>query len=143
MRQILSKTVVEEIRRIILAWPDPAIIWESIRAVVNTAFEADWTRQAFHAHDRIKNAYRTTKKRLGEEREALPKKRKSLIRDSSVPVLQERIRYFEDRVMKLEGVIVTYKAQFATWQENAHLAGVPLSKLNEKRPGGDRGRSDK
>jgi hypothetical protein len=143
LRQVLSPSVVEDIRRIILAWPDPTITWESIRAVVNTTFKADWTRQAFHPYDRINTAYKATKERLRKERESLPKKGKSKIRDSSVPVLQERIRYLEDRVIKLEGDIVTYKAQFATWQENAQLAGVPLSKLNKQRPGGDRGRSDK
>jgi hypothetical protein len=142
-RQTLSRTVVAGIRQIILAWPDPTITWEAIRAVVNTTYEAEWTRQAFYNHETIKKAYQITKNRLREDRELLPKKRKSKIRDSSVPVLQERIRYLEDRVIKLEGDIVTYKAQFATWQENAQLAGVPLSKLNEKRPGGDRGRSDK
>jgi hypothetical protein len=143
MRQILSPTVVDGIRQIILAWPDPTITWEAIRAVVNTTYGTEWTRQAFRPHEPIRKAYKTTKNLLKEERDSLPKKRKSKIRDSSVPVLQARIRYLEDRVIKLQGDIVTYKAQFATWQENAQLAGVPLSKLNKQRPGGDRGRSDK
>jgi hypothetical protein len=143
MRYVLSRTIVEDIRRIILAWPHPTMTWADICAVVNTAFKADWTRQALSNHDRIQKAYDATKKRLREERESSPKKRKSPIRNTSVPVLQQRIRYLEDRVIELEGVIVTYKAQFARWQQNAHLAGVPMSKLDAQHPGGDRGRSDK
>jgi hypothetical protein len=142
-RFVLSRTVVEDIRRIILAWPHPTITWEALRAEVNTVFKSNWTRQALSNHAKLLGAFQATKKRLREEKSSSPKKRSSLIRNTSVPVLQDRIRYLEDKIVKMEGVIATYKAQFATWQENAHLAGTPLSKLNEQRPGGDRGRSDK
>ena len=64
MRYVLSRTIVEDIRRIILAWPHPTMTWADICAVVNTAFKADWTRQALSNHDRIQKAYDATKKRL-------------------------------------------------------------------------------
>jgi hypothetical protein len=143
MRYVLSKTVVDEIRGVILAWPHPTITWEALRANVNSVFRSNWTRQALSNHAKLLSAYQTTKKRLREEKKSSTKKRSSLVRNTSVPVLQDRIRYLEDRVIELEGVIVAYEAQYARWRQNAHLAGISMSVLDRQQPGGDRGRSDK
>jgi hypothetical protein len=157
MRYVLSKTVVDEIRSVILAWPHPTITWEALRANVNSVFTSNWTRQALSNHAKLLSAYQKTKKRLREEQEereqkekeqkeqdsSSNKKRSSLTRNTSVPVLQDRIRFLEDRVIELEGVISAYEAQYARWRQNAHLAGVSMSVLDRQQPGGDRGRSDK
>jgi hypothetical protein len=143
MRYIISGKVVEEIRKLILAWPHPTMTWESVRSAVNTKFKAEWTRQALSNHAPILKAFQVTKNRLRGERDASPKRRKTLTRDSTVPVLQGRIRFLEDRVLELEGEIHEYRTQFLRIQQNAYLLGVSMPKLMKSTEPGDRGRSDK
>jgi predicted RNase H-like nuclease (RuvC/YqgF family) len=135
--------VVEEIRKLILAWPHPTMTWEAVRSAVNTKFKAEWTRQALSNHGRILKAFQATKERLRKERDASPNRRKTLTRDSTVPVLQDRIRFLEDRTQELEREILEYKTQFLRIQQNAYLLGVSMPKLLKSTEPGDRGRSDR
>lgn len=143
IRLLIKLRTAEDIRKLILAWDEPTITWEAVRAKVNLKFKSEWTRQALSNHPKILKAFQATKKRLRDERDASPKRRKSLTRDTTVPILQERVRFLEDRVIELEGTVEQYKAQFARWQRNAYLAGIPLSKLDGSVQKVDRGRSDK
>jgi hypothetical protein len=54
MRYLSKRGVVEEIRKLILAWPHPTMTWEAVRSAVNTKFKAEWTRQALSNHDTIR-----------------------------------------------------------------------------------------
>lgn len=143
IRVILTRGTVDSIRSTILAWPHSKITWEAIRAAVNSKLGTEWTRQALQSHAKIKKAYADTKKRLREDPDAAPKKRKATTRDTVVPVLQSRIRFLEDRVIELEGVIEEYESKFLRWQRNAYLAGIPLLKLDGTVQTVDRGRTDK
>lgn len=143
IRLLIKLRTAEDIRKLILAWDEPTITWEAVRAKVNLKFKSEWTRQALSNHPKILKAFQATKKRLRDDRDASPKRRKNLTRDTTVPILQERVRFLEDRVIELEGTVEQYKAQFARWQRNAYLAGIPLSKLDGSVQKVDRGRSDK
>jgi hypothetical protein len=143
VRLVITGSVVEKIRKLILAWPHPTMTWEAVRSAVNTNFKAEWTRQALSKHRTILKAFQATKKRLRDERAPSSSRRKRLTRDTTVPVLQDRIRYLEDQLMDLEGEILEYKTQFLRIQENAYLLGVPMSKLLKSNEPGDRDRTDK
>ena len=143
LRVLIKLSTSENIRKLILAWEQPTITWEAVRAKVNLKFRSEWTRQALSNHPKILKAFQATKKRLRDERDISPKRRKSLTRDTTVPILQERVRFLEDRVIELERTVEQYQAQFARWQRNAYLAGIPLSKLDGSVQKVDRGRSDK
>jgi hypothetical protein len=122
---LIKLSTPENIRKLILAWEQPTITWEAVRAKVNLKFRSEWTRQALSNHPKILKAFQATKKRLRDERDISPKRRKSLTRDTTVPILQERVRFLEDRVIELERTVEQYQAPFARWQRNAYLAGIP------------------
>lgn len=143
MRSIIGPKFVDEIRKLILAWTRPTITWEAVRSAVNTRYKTQWTRQALSKHETILKAFQATKRRLRDDRDASPKRRNTLTRDSTVPVLQDRIRFLEDRVIELEKKILDYKTMFLRIQQNAYLMGVPITKLLKSTAPGDRGRSDK
>jgi hypothetical protein len=142
-RVVISLAAVEWICKLIRTWRGKTIQWEEVRAKVNSKYETTWTRQALSSHDTIKKVFQAKKKQLRELKEAAAGPRKVKPRNASVSVFQARIKFLEDQVVGLERKIADYEAQFVRWQQNAHLAGVPLSKLNKKTEGGDRGRSDK
>jgi len=143
VRYTIRPSIVETIRKEVLAWPETSISWEAVRAKVNTDMSAQWTRQALSKHPRILKAFQATKKRLRDEQASGPKNRKLRTRDTSIPLLQERIRHLEDLVQQYEATVIEYEGQFARWQHNAYLAGIPLSKLDGTVQKVDRGRSDK
>jgi hypothetical protein len=142
-RILISRGTIDNIARMILAWPHPKITWEAIRAAVNSKFKTEWTRQALEAHYKIKKAYRATKGRLRDDPDSKTKSRKATTKDTVIPILQERIRFLEDRIIALEGQIIVYEDQFLRWQRNAYLEGIPWSKLEGTMQTVDRGRSDK
>ncbi len=73
IRYIITGRIVEDIRKLILAWEYPTITWEAARSAVNTKFKAEWTQQALSKHPKILKAFQATKKRLRDERDASPK----------------------------------------------------------------------
>lgn len=143
IRVIISLVAEEWICEMIRGWRGKTMTWEAIRAKANSKFESEWTRQALFGHKKIKKAYRDTKKRLREDRDTEGPRRKTVTRNSTIPVFQDRIRFLEDKVIELERTILEYQAQFARWQQNAYLAGIPLSKLDDRKEPGDRGKSEK
>jgi hypothetical protein len=143
VRYTIRPRIIEKIRGLIHAWDEPTITWDAVRAKVNTDMSAQWTRQALSKHPRILKAFQATKKRLLEERASGTKTRKLRTRDTSIPLLQGRIRHLEDLVQQYEATVIEYEGQFARWQHNAYLAGIPLSKLDGTVHKVDRGRSDK
>lgn len=142
-RVVITLAAEEWICKLIRTWRGKTMQWEEIRAKVNSKYETTWSRQALSGHDTIKKVFQAKKKQLRELKEAAAGPRKVKPRNSSISVFQARIKFLEDQIVELQRKIAVYDAQFARWQQNAHLAGVSFSKLNKKIEGGDRGRSDK
>jgi hypothetical protein len=142
-RVIISLAAEEWICKMIRSWRGKTISWEEIRAKANSKYTTTWTRQALSSHETIKKVFQAKKKQLLELKDAAAGPRRAKPRNASVSVFQGRIKFLEDQVVELERKVADYQAQFVRWQQNAHLAGIPFSKLNKKIEGGDRGRSDK
>jgi hypothetical protein len=141
-RPVISRAIKQRIRLMILDWDKPRITWEAVLAETERQHHGRWTRQALSNHKVLLKAFQDTKKRLKQEASTGPRSSKPA--NSSIDMMQGRIRYLQERVAELEKTVEKYKAQFIRWQVNAYNEkGLTIEMLDAPLQPNNRGRSDR
>ena len=84
---------------------------------------------ALSKHETILKAFQATKRRLRDERDASPKRRRTLTRDSTVPVLQDRIRFLEDRFVILSWMVAKWCTSRNTGPNQTSVGPLPQAAI--------------
>jgi hypothetical protein len=145
IRQVITRSVREWIRQIILAWEGPRIEWEEVRKVVQRKYpRGDWKRQSLARHPRIQQAFNDAKRRLARERDETRSRAGKAIRPKagSDEFLQGRIEFLAGRVRELEMENTRLKERFVRWERNAFTAGMTMQQLDRPLLPIDRGQAD-
>ncbi|GGP26761.1 hypothetical protein [Silvimonas amylolytica] len=111
------------------------ITWDLLIDAIEVRLRTRYTRQALHAHARIKLAYQTTKDRLADS----PKVAEPLkLSEAEVVAQTERLKRLEAENRRLQLENERLLEQFVTWVYNAHLKGLTKEFLGRPLPSIDR-----
>jgi hypothetical protein len=110
------------------------LTWDLLIDAIRRHLRADYTRQALHKHERIKQAFSLRKKALSEGLAGG-------VPEVGSPELQaalERIARLEGENARLRAENERFLEQFACWAYNAHTRGLDNAFLSRPLPGVNR-----
>ena len=129
----LNDAGIKEIVEILDGWSDK-LSWELLIKAIKFRTHNEYTRQALHKHERIRNAFDLRKAALSDGDEA--------VRVVRMPELQkalERFARLEVEAKRLESENSQLLEQFVRWAYNAHTRGLDSDFLNKPLPSVNRG----
>jgi hypothetical protein len=125
----LDSEAISRIVAILDGWSGK-LTWELLIDAIRRHLRADYTRQALHKHERVKQAFSLRKKALSDGRTgAVP--------DVDSPELRaalERIARLEAENVRLQSENQALLGQFACWAYNAHTRGLDHAFLSRPLP---------
>ena len=124
----LDDAGIKDIVEILDGWSEK-LTWDLLIETINFRTHNNYTRQALHKHERIKNAFELCKVRLADGDVA--------IRNVRSPELQkalERIARLEAENKRLESENNQLLEQFVRWAYNAYTRGFDSQFLNQPLP---------
>jgi hypothetical protein len=131
----IDSEAISRIVSILDGWSEK-LTWELLIGAIRRHLRADYTRQALHKHERIKQAFVLRKKILSSG---------SAVEDIKGP---PELRAALERIARLEGENARLTAenqrlleQFACWAYNAHTRGLDYAFLNRPLPAVNRDRT--
>ena len=133
----LDDKLIREIVEILDGWSD-ALTWD---ALVDTDYKRtgqQYTRQALHKHERIKQAFTHRKITLGSPQDGGRK-----VKDPVLQLTLDRLARVEAENDRLKRENATLLEQFVRWTYNAGLKGLSLDVLNQPLPAVRRAQSDR
>jgi hypothetical protein len=124
----LDSEAISRIVSILDGWSEK-LTWELLIGAIRRHLRADYTRQALHKHERIKQAFAQRKKILSsgstvEEMKGPPELRAAL----------ERVARLEGENARLTAENQCLLEQFACWAYNAHTRGLDNAFLSRPLP---------
>ena len=135
----LDDNAIEGIVGILDGWSEK-LTWEALIETIQARCRVQYTRQALHQHERIKQAFRVTKDRLS----SAPVSLKSFpLSGLEVQALTERFKRLEAENSRLKLENERLLEQFVVWAYNAHIRGLDLEFLNRPLPHVDRDQTRK
>ena len=132
----LDDKLIQEIVEILDGWSD-ALTWDAFVDTVQRRTGQQYTRQALHKHERIKQAFTHRKSALASRLDG---------RKVKDPVLQltiDRLARVEAENDRLKRENATLLEQFVRWTYNAGIKGLSPDVLNQPLPPVRRGQSDR
>lgn len=131
----LGDAEITEIVQILDGWSGK-LTWEGLIDMVEMRLYSRYTRQALNKHERVRQAFEVTKKRLsdgsGEIRVvASPELRAALERIARLEAENERLEVENKRLLE----------QFVVWAYNAHTRGLDKDFLSRPLPSVNRGQT--
>ncbi len=134
----LDSDAISRIVAILDGWSGK-LTWELLIDAIRRHLRADYTRQALHKHERIKQAFSLRKKALSDGRAGG-------VPDVDSPELQaalERIARLEGENARLGAENERFLEQFACWAYNAHTRGLDNTFLSRPLPSVNRDQTAK
>jgi hypothetical protein len=124
----LDDEAISRIVAILDGWSGK-LTWELLIDAIRRHLRADYTRQALHRHERIKQAFSHRKKSLSSQPESKdfdgpPELKASLERIVRLEGENERLKVENQRLLE----------QFACWAYNAHTRGLDHAFLSRPLP---------
>lgn len=132
----LSPDDVELIVGLLDGWGS-ALTWKGLIESVERRLYFRYTRQALHAHQRIRDAFGLCKERLARR----DRKRGEKHVSPEMRLLMERLARRDAEVERLKGENQRLMEQFVVWLYNAQIRGVGQAELDRPLPRVDRGQT--
>ncbi|WP_137240825.1 hypothetical protein PagCFBP13505_006540 [Pantoea agglomerans] len=127
MAKPLSKSDINLIIEMIVAWNSDKITWPAICESVAPLIGKKPTRQSLSMNKDITEAFHNRKKGIKNTQEQLKK-------PANLKIAAERIANLEKQVFHLTEVNRGFKEKFSIWQYNAYKYGLSEHQLNEELP---------
>ena len=132
----LDDEAISRIVAILDGWSGK-LTWELLIDAIRLHLRADYTRQALHKHERIKQAFSHRKKSLSSQPESKdfdgpPELKASLERIVRLEGENERLKVENQRLLE----------QFACWAYNAHTRGLDYAFLSRPLPSVNRDQTE-
>lgn len=132
----LSSEDVELIVGLLDGWGG-SLTWKSLIESVERRLYFRYTRQALHAHQRIRDAFGLCKERLARGSRKKGEKHIS----PEMRLLMERLVRRDAEVERLKGENQRLMEQFVVWLYNAQIRGIGQAELGRPLPRVDRGQT--
>lgn len=132
----LSPEDVELIVGLLDGWGG-ALTWKGLIESVERRLYFRYTRQALHAHQRIRDAFGLCKERLARG----SRKRGEKHISPEMRLLMERLARRDAEVERLKGENQRLMEQFVVWLYNAQIRGIGQTDLGRPLPRVDRGQT--
>lgn len=132
----LSSEDVELIVGLLDGWGG-SLTWKSLIESVERRLYFRYTRQALHAHQRIRDAFGLCKERLARGSRKKGEKHIS----PEMRLLMERLVRRDAEVERLKGENKRLMEQFVVWLYNAQIRGIGPAELGRPLPRVDRGQT--
>lgn len=132
----LDEGVIEGVVQVLDGWQGK-LTWDLLIKAVADRTGRVYTRQAFHRHQRIFEAFQVCKQQVSRSRPLTAKSPERLSADE-VKVLIDRCARLEGENARLRAVNERLLLQFEVWLYNAHTRGLDEEFLNRSLPSIDR-----
>lgn len=132
----LSPEDVELIVGLLDGWSG-TLTWKGLIESVERRLYFRYTRQALHAHQRIRDAFGLCKERLAR----WDRKRGEKHVSPEMRLLMERLARRDAEVERLKGENQRLMEQFVVWLYNAQIRGIGEAELGRPLPRVDRGQT--